>query len=264
MITPPAQAGIEWLPPVVREKVGATEGDHFGGTRTFAYVVRLHKAGDVDLGAIQLPYWDPLRKRYDVARANLGVVTVHPSKTPKVAADQAPDPFAALPDVRAQMGGTRAPARHLAENHARLFWLMLAATPLSFFVFAGVSGLVTRVRERAATRAASPETELKAKLLAAESAARTEDARLICAATARALEAATVVYADVHVRDARGGEAGKRLVDAGVAEDIAGKVESLLAECEAARFSPEDPPLAAARERWITAKGAIRSLRRDA
>jgi hypothetical protein len=264
MITPPAQAGIEWLPPEVHEKVGATKGDHFGGSRTFTYVVRVHKTGDVDLGMIRIPFWDPTANRYDVARANLGIVTVHPSANPTVAADHAPDPFAALPDVRAQMGGTRAPARHLAEDRASLFWLTLAATPLSFFVFAVVSGLVSRVRERAEERAASPETELKTKLAAGERASRAEDARAIWAATARALEAATVVYADVQVRDARGGDAARRLVDAGVTEDVAAKVESLLTECEAARFSPDEPLLSTARERWTTAKGTIQALRRSA
>jgi len=264
MITPPAEAGLEWLPPEVHEKVGGTKGDKFGGSRTFAYVVRIHKTGDVSLGLIHIPFWDPTANKYDVARANLGVVTVHPRTTPKPTADQAPDPFAALPDVRTQMGGTLPAARHLAEDRASLFWLALGATPFSFVFFAAASSLVSRVRERRESIAASPETELKTKLSAAERAARTDDARVLSAATARALEAATVVYANVLVRDARGGEAARRLVDAGVAEELAGKVESLLADCEAARFSPDAPLLTDARERWAAAKRTINALRRTA
>jgi hypothetical protein len=264
MITPPAQAGIEWLPPEVHEKVGATQGDHFGGSRTFAYVVRIHRAGDVSLGMIRIPFWDPGTKRYDVARANLGTVTVHAGTTPKAAADQAPDPFAALPEVRGQMGGTRAPAGHVAEDRPMLFWLGLSATPLSFFVFAGVAGAVRTVRARAEVRAASPETDLKAKLAAAERAARADDARAISAATARVLEAAAVMYAEVNVRDARGSEAEQRLLDAGVDEEIAKKVLGLLADCEAARFSPDAPPLSGARERWTAAKQTVQLLRRSA
>jgi hypothetical protein len=264
MITPPAEAGIEWLPPEVHEKVGATQGDHFGGSRTFAYVVRIHRAGDVALGMIHIPYWDPSTKRYDVARANLGTVTVHARTTPKATADQARDPFAALPEVRAQMGGTRPPAGHVAENRPLLFWLLLSATPLSFFVYAGVSSTVRTVREHAEARAASPETDFKAKLSAAERASREGDARAIAAATARVLLAATLVYTEVNIRDARGDEASSRLVLAGVDVGLAKKVMGLLAECEAARFSPDAPPLSEARARWASAKVAVETLRRTA
>jgi hypothetical protein len=264
MITPPAQAGIEWLPPEVHEKVGATQADHFGGSRTFAYVVRIHRAGDVSLGLIHIPFWDPSAKRYDVARANLGTVTVHPRTTPKAAADQAPDPFAALPEVRGQMGGTRAPAGHLAEDRPVLFWLLLSLTPLSFFAFAGIASTVKAVRERAEVRAASPETDLKAKVSAAERASRAEDARAISAATARVIEAATLTYAEVNVRDARGSEATQRLLDAGVDEALAKQVFGLLADCEAARFSPDAPPLSEARSRWGAAKETVKALRRNA
>ena len=262
MITPPAEAGIEWLPPEVHEKVGAMPGDHFGGARTFTYVVRLHRTGDVDLGAITLPYWEPAAKRYEVARASLGVVTVRPSATPKPAAELPPDPFATMPDARPQMGGTKAPATHLAETHPSLFWLAVLATPLGFFAFSGLSWGVKAVRERARERAESPETELKSRLSAAETAARGADARALSAATARALEAATVVYVDVNVRDARGAESRDRLVEAGVEEELAGRVQAVLTDCEAARFSPEAPELAAARARWTEAKGAIEILRR--
>ncbi len=110
MITPPAQAGIEWLAPDVHEKVGGMKDDRFGGSRTFAYVVRLHSAGDIRLGSIRIPFWDPAAGRYDVATADLGVVTVRPSSTSKPTADAPPDPFAMLPELRTQMGG-RGPPR---------------------------------------------------------------------------------------------------------------------------------------------------------
>jgi hypothetical protein len=262
MITPAAQAGIEWLAPEVHEKVGATKDDHFGGSRTFAYVVRLHTTGDVRLGSIRIPFWDPAANRYDVTTADLGVVTVRPGANPRPVTDLPPDPFAMMPDVRTQMGGTRPPASRLASTRPGLFWLGLTATPLAFVLFAGMTWAVRTVRERAARVAASPETELRARLASAERAARGDDARAIAAATARAIEAATVVYAEVNVRDARGGEASRRLVDTGISEDTAGKVDALLSECEAARFSPDAPDRTAARARWEQARDTIRELRR--
>ena len=264
MITPPAQAGLEWLAPEVHEKVGAIQGDHFGGSRTFAYVVRVHKVGDVNLGWIRLPFWDPVAKRYDTARTDLGTVTVRPSATPKDKAETPPDPFSALPDVRAQMGHTHGPASTLAESHPTFFWLSLAATPFAFVVFSGASRAIQSVRERSAEKAASPETDLRAKLAAAEQANRGEDGRELTAATARAVESAIVMYADVTVRDARGGEARERLSEAGVTEDVASRVLAILAECEAARFSPDAVLVTVARARWKTAKEVIDALRTDA
>lgn len=162
------------------------------------------------------------------------------------------------------MGATRPPRSRLAETRPTLFWLALTATPLGFLAFSGASRAVRALRERAARVATSPETDLRAKVSAADRAARTDDARALEAATARALEAATVAYADVNVRDARGGEAARRLVDAGVDEALAGEIEAVLADSQAARFSPEAPDLASARGRWAKAKGAIHELRRGA
>ena len=39
-----------------------------GGTRTFSYVVRVHKPGSIDLGEVRLPYYDPDRKTYEIAQ----------------------------------------------------------------------------------------------------------------------------------------------------------------------------------------------------
>ena len=265
MITPPAQAGLEWLPPEVHEKVGPAPGqpDAFGGKRTFVYVLRLHKTGDIKLGTIALPYWDPIANRYSVARADLGLVTVRPSATPKAAKELPPDPFATAPDARAQMGLTKSSGSHLVETHPDLFWLALSASPLGFVLFAGASRTVRTVRARSAERAASPETDLRSKLAVAEAAARAGDARALSSATARALEAATLAYADVNVRDAVGGEAKERLVAAGVAESLASEIDEVLGECALARFSPEPPELGAARERWKQAKDAIQVLRSE-
>ncbi len=124
-----------------------------------------------------------------------------------------------------------------------------------------MSWAVRTARERAARVAASPETDLRARLSAAERAARGGDARALAAATARALEAATIAYAEVNVRDARGGEAARRLVDAEVSEETASELDAVLAECESARFSPDAPELSAVRARWSQAREIIRALR---
>ena len=265
MITPPAQAGLEWLAPEVHEKVGPVQGqpEMFGGSRTFTYVLRIHKPGEVHLGSISLPFWDPTANRYDVAVADLGTVTVRPNATPggKAVKELPPDPFSAVPDVLAQMGRTKTPATQLAEGHPALFWLALGFTPLGFVVFSTASRAVSVLRERSAERAASPETDLKAKLSVAERAAKGDDARALSSATARVLEAATLAYAEVNVRDARGGEAKERLVVAGVTEAVANQIDELLVACASARFSPDAPELSLARDRWTATRGVIQVLR---
>jgi hypothetical protein len=55
-IATPARAGVEWLVPEVHEELGPVSHDAFGGKRTFDFVVRVRKAGDVDLGELSLPY----------------------------------------------------------------------------------------------------------------------------------------------------------------------------------------------------------------
>jgi len=260
MIRAPVQKGVEWLPPEVHEKVGAQAGDRFGGSRTFAYVVRLHEAGDIGLGAIGLPYWDPVGREYHVARSELGTVTVHPNAN-HTKVDSAPDILPNLPLPRASLGGTRSPPRYLADAHPGWFLVALGLAPVGFVLFAGASSTVKRVRERARERAASPATELATRMAAAEKASRDTDARALEAATARALEAASLAHVATNLRDARGGEARSRLIEAGVPEETAKTVEALLATCEAARFSPDDPPLDEARARWKEARDAIAALK---
>ena len=71
----PGQAKVEWLEPQVRDAMELRDGK-VRGSRTFTWIVRPRVAGEVDLGALALPYWDPARHAYDTARAPLGVVRV--------------------------------------------------------------------------------------------------------------------------------------------------------------------------------------------
>jgi hypothetical protein len=57
-----------------------------------------------------------------------------------------------------------------------------------------------------------------------------------------------------------GDEVALRLERAGVDADAASRLAALLRECEAARFSPGDVDVAAARGRWARAQGSIREL----
>jgi hypothetical protein len=254
----PAREGIEWLAPEMHEQVGATH-DAFGGKRTFDYVVRVLRAGDVDLGDLVLPYWDPDQKRYAVARGSLGVVRARPSAAaaaPSAAQEQKLD---GLPGARDALEGERPAVRHLDD--APVFWIAgLGAWPAAFVVAVGGRAAGRRVRSAWHARRTSPLADLRGRVAAATSACAGSDGRAADAAIQRALQAATVAHTGVSVLGAVGDEVSSRLERAGVAPASAARLAELLRECEAARFSPDAADVAAARERWSRAQGAIREL----
>jgi hypothetical protein len=262
MLTPPARTGLEWLPPEVHEKMGATGADRYGGKRTFAFVLRLHKEGEIDLGDMTLPFYNPDSHRYGVARAALGTIIVHPGAVAAASADPPFDPLAGLPEARSTLGRTRTSRAHLTDNP--LFWLGLGAAPLAYAMATGAAAAGRRIRRARAARATSPETEMRRRVAEAERASASGDARTLDSATVRALLSATIARVNVNVRDARGDEIARRLLDAGVAAEVAERVRDLLHECEASQFAPlaEAENADEARKRWEAARGLVLALKR--
>lgn len=101
----PQVKGVEWADPTTTEAVTPTE-QGVSGWRLFRYVVRLDDTGRVDLGEVTLPYYDPHRRRYEVARASLGVVDVAPG-----ANRETPSPISGSVDPSARALHTWNPSR---------------------------------------------------------------------------------------------------------------------------------------------------------
>jgi hypothetical protein len=259
-IATPVREGIEWLAPETHEALGPIGHDAYGGNRSLDFVVRVKRSGEVDLGELSLPFWDPDAKKYAVARAPLGIVRV---KATSVGADDsssvAREVLPGLPGPRDVLEATK-PRGHHADDSI-LFWIVgVGAWPLAFGLTIGGRAVGWRVVRAWRSRRSSPEANLRARLALARVACGGMDARGADAAIARALEAATIAHAGVSVRDAVGGEIIERLERAGIARPTAASFAELLRECEAARFAPESADVVAARERWIRAQGAIRQL----
>jgi hypothetical protein len=259
-LSTPAREGVEWLTPEVHDEVGTTHRDLFGGKRTFDFVVRLRRAGAVDLGEIVLPFWDADLKKYEIARAPLGAVQVKGLATPVDSSQEEPrGVLPTLPAARDALEGWVAGRAHADDSP--IFWIAgVSGCPLAFGV--AVAGRATGRRALSVLRRrrVSPARELKVRMAAAMAACQAEDARRADSAIARALEAATVAHAGISLRGAVASELVERLKRAGVAPDAASGVAELLRECDSARFAPDAIDIVASRDRWVRAQGAIRRL----
>jgi hypothetical protein len=258
----PLRAGVEWLSPELHEQLGAIGHDTWGGKRTFDYVVRLHAAGEVDLGELTLPFWDPEQRRYEIARANLGKVSVQPMAPSAAASAAVPDVLlAGLPAPHDVLEGTSGARSHF-DDRPLFWWIGIGAWPVLLgLTVAGRAG-GRRIARSWHARKVSPATELRERVTAADAACKGSDARAADAAIARALEAASVAHAGISVRGAIGPEVAQRLEGAGVAAAAATGFAELLRECEAARFAPDASDVASSRDRWGRARQTIREMER--
>ena len=242
----PGRTGIDWLDPEKRESIDSIEGK-VGGFRSFGYVVRLKESGAVDLGKVELPYWDPAAKRYEIARAELGVVQVRPvaaapsssGGTGKPLAGQeeaASDGFAALPSLRLTLGAYVPPAPPLLSGPR--FWWLLAAPPFFFGLFTVGSRAARALRERRAAGKISPATLAEQALRDAEKAEGRGDAKEVASALERALHHGLEHASGLRARGVLQSELPAELTKRGLDPELAARACDALAACESIRFDP--------------------------
>jgi hypothetical protein len=253
----PVAQGVEWLDAQSRDQMKAVSNDKYGGTRTFSYVVRVHKAGAVDLGEVRLPFFDPDRRSYGVAAASIGIVDVKPGGARDAGADEAEPVLPGLPAARTKLEGAHAET-FVAERP--LYWGLLFGSPLACVVAVGGAGLVKRVRERRAAKAPSNESIAKKRRAEADEACEKDDGPAAMGAVARAIEAAVLAQTGVNLRGTSLDSAARDLEDAGVAAARAKEIQAILQSCADARFSPDGLPIARARETWARARAALSAL----
>lgn len=257
----PVTRGIEWLDATTRERLGAQQGGKFGGTRTFSYVVRLHDAGAVDLGEIRLPFYDPERRTYDVARATLGIVNVAPGKDRDRGADEAAAVLPNLPEARTNL---ERPHRERALSDAMLYWLALLGAPVACVSFLGGERAWAAVRRRREERKPSPARVAKTRRAEARAAVAGDDPSAALGAIVRAVGAVVFAETGVHLGATVGEAARAELRDAGVSEATASGLVDVLKSAENARFSPEGVTASVAKDIWQRAEAALAALEGEA
>jgi hypothetical protein len=240
-VTPPTAQGAEWLTPHRRDDISIKNG-RVGGARLLDYVVRMDHAGRVDLGTLELPYYDPASKQYEVAKVALGVVDVEdvaPTADQVKRAQNSGDgeePLAKLPSPRKKLTAF-APAQHVALPPWAL-WLGVGLPPLAAFLVLGLGRARRAATERKNAPTAAARAKLREALAAAKSAEKSGDAKALLGAIERAIHTAIELGTEVKSRGVRLDDLETKLVEQGVAKDLAAEAAELLRTCDALRFAP--------------------------
>jgi hypothetical protein len=250
-ISPPQQRGVEWLEPNVYDKV-EPQGSVVGGFRKLSYVVRVDRAGHVDLGEVSLPHWDPALSAYAVARATLGAIDVAPGNKNAAASNEraASDRLAGIAAPRMRLGAPAARELHLADR--MIFWWLLALGPVGVVIAgAGVrAGRAFRVHLAARRQSAENQVGLalddaRRSMESAPAEDATQSAARAAGAAERAIvlciEAAVGLKARAFVRE----QLGRELTSKGVEASLAADIVALLNELDTLRFTGDGAGTAA-------------------
>lgn len=243
----PEQTGVRFLEPQLVEQVAPRSGV-VQGFRSFTYVVELNQPGEVDLGELTLPYWDPKAKAYDVARAALGKVKVTGSapvaKTATGSAESSGQRLKGLIVPPAKLGPAAASQRSALTNFAS-YWLALLGLPCATLLGFALSDLTKLLRRRLTERRGSLATATDEALAQLSSAGLLADAATLAGAAERALFLSIEKATDLKARGLLKSDLGRALRVAGVPDDLAVQTADLLAHCDELRFAGEGAELRA-------------------
>jgi BatD DUF11 like domain len=235
----PEQKGVTWREPTVQGEPKQVSDGVIGGTRSFTYVVQLDKPGQIDLGELSLPHWNPKTAQYSVAKVDLGKVTV----APKPAAAGAPPPDEARPPLGSMLTPStelgRAPAARKSLPAQRWFWWLALGTPVLVVAIQGLqqglSGVLTRLRRERT----SPARQCKEALNEAKSLSQKGELKSAFSAVERALYLAIEARAGVRGRGMVHSELGHALHKAGLDAALCAELIALFEALDLARFAQD-------------------------
>jgi len=206
------------------------------GFRSFTYVVKLTEPGSVDLGELTLPFYDPERRRYEIAKAVLGKVEVTPGSESKRDERAKASPLETLGKARTELGPVAAQPRHLTDFPFYL-WLIFGAPP-SIVLVDGSLRLYGIIKRRSSAKRSEPRRLVEAALDEAKRLPPSDSAKA-AALCERALFLAIEGGPGLRARALLRSELKGALERAGFPADQAGRVVALLDDCEKARFTQD-------------------------
>lgn len=240
----PEQNGVEWLDPTHVDEVHAQHGV-VRGFRAFTYLVKMREPGRIDLGELTLPYWDPRKRTYAVARATLGKVDVTPNPKPAPVASaaaakpDAADPLALKP--RQKLGAWSATPAPFTDGMR--FWYLLLGAPFAVALSGIGLELGTRLRQRLSSARSSPQRLAQEALRSAEAAAKGSEIAKTAGAVERAVFLAIEGGTGIRARALLKEDLRATLAAAGIEPKIVERTLELLDACEAARFTGKSADL---------------------
>lgn len=258
----PLQSGVDWQEPTHIEKIDSTDGV-VHGQRIFTYVVKLERAGQIDLGELTLPFYEPERRRYSLAKAALGSVQVTPN--PKAANTQ-PAPAASEDRLRGVLDPPKtlrklpSPAVPLTDRIG--FWLILALGPMSVLTASGLLRVGAMISSRLRARRETPSEKALQEVLTARAAERRGDFLAAASAIERAVHLAIEAASGLKSRAVLRSELASVLREHGFSEELANSAVALLQETENTRFigaTSSAPELGSRAETFV--RSALRIVR---
>jgi hypothetical protein len=242
-LSTPQRKGVQWLKPNVVDDVEVS-GKDVAGWRKFTYVVRLDQPGSIDLGQLELPYFDPWQSAYRVARTGLGTVEVVPgANAASVDGAQEVDPLEVAMVPRAELGAGASPPWRPAGTP--WFWGLLAFGPVSVVVARAGTALLSALRGRLRSRRAAPATIAAQALAESRQAAAAGDVATAASQAERALFTAVEGAVGLRARAVLREELSVRLTDAGIGRELAERITALLEAFDGVRFTGQSAEHAA-------------------
>ncbi len=234
-IQTPEHPGVEWLEPALTEKVEVTHGQ-VQGSRTFSYVVKVSDPGKLDLGEVTLPYFDPKKRDYVIARASLGSlnVKVNPNAKPATAEVKPDDRLANVLKPRDALGAYPSLQQPLSDRAG--FWATLLLAPFGMVFAGGAVSAAARARSKLQERGASLGAQLETALREARDLAKTDVAGSV-SATERAVFLAIEVKLGFKARAVLKSELAASLTERGLPSARAEALAKILEDCDALRFT---------------------------
>jgi len=233
-LTTPSKKGIEWLDPDIKENIEAVDG-RIRGERVFSYIVKLHDPGTVDLGQIELPFYDPQRERYGVAKARLGQVTVRQhASAPEIKTDLYR--FETVAEPRTALG--TAPRISSPITDTLWYWIALFASPLAIVMGGAVWNMAGKARRSVTKWRQSLGRKGKISLQEAKIACKQERFTDAAAEVEKAVHAMIEAATAIKSRGVLRTDLPARLTDVGISDAAARSTVEVLEACETLRYDP--------------------------
>jgi len=212
-----------------------------GGRRTHSFVFVPQSEGSRGIPAFELSYFDPATREYRTTRTRPIVLEVGPPAAGAAAeATTAPTSISRLGRdiryIREPEGRLRPAARPLAERPWFLFGQILPAAALAA-VWATKRRRDRYSADEALARYARASSRARRALRSARETARAGDRAGTCSAVASALVDFVGDRLNVGARGMTVAELAATLRAAGADDDTIARVRSILAQCDAGRFS---------------------------